>query len=57
VDGVALTTAPMVLVNGTQYVGALDDPAEFSQFVLTLASDEPTQTPSPTPTPAATPAG
>ncbi|WP_442576543.1 DsbA family protein [Microbacterium sp. F51-2R] len=56
-DGVALTTAPMVLVNGTQYVGALDDPAEFSQFVLTLASDEPTQTPSPTPTPAATPAG
>ena len=56
-NGVALTTAPMVLVNGTQYVGALDDPAEFSQFVLTLASDGSTKTPTPsaTPTPSVTP--
>lgn len=54
-DGVALTTAPMVLVNGTQYVGALDDPAEFSQFVLTIASDDSTKTPTPTPTPTASP--
>ncbi|WP_347103805.1 thioredoxin domain-containing protein [Microbacterium sp. 4R-513] len=54
-DGVALTGAPMVLVNGTQYVGALDDPAEFSQFVLTIASDDSTKTPAPTPTPTPTP--
>ncbi len=38
-DGVALTGTPMVLVNGTQYVGALDDPKEFAQFALTVASD------------------
>ena len=46
----------MVLVNGTPYVGALDDPKEFAQFVLTIASDayykEPrAPTPTPTPTP------
>lgn len=55
-DGVSLTSTPMVLVNGTQYVGALDDPKEFAQFVLTVASDAyykatPTPTVSPTPTP------
>jgi protein-disulfide isomerase len=55
-DGVALTGTPMVLVNGTQYVGKLDDPKEFAQFVLTVASDayykaSPTPTPTPTPTP------
>ncbi|WP_137846084.1 thioredoxin domain-containing protein [Microbacterium sp. 2FI] len=53
-DGVALTGTPMVLVNGTPYVGALDDPQEFAQFVLTIASDayyEESPTPSPTPTP------
>lgn len=52
-DGVTLTGAPMVLVNGSPYVGALDDPAEFSQFVLTIASDSyyKTATPTPTPTP------
>ena len=53
-DGVALTGTPMVLVNGTQYVGALDDPKEFAQFVLTVASDtyyESTPTPTPTVTP------
>ncbi|MET0860195.1 MAG: thioredoxin domain-containing protein [Microbacterium sp.] len=52
-DGVALTGTPMVLVNGTPYVGALDDPKEFAQFVLTVASDAYyKETPSPTPTPA-----
>jgi hypothetical protein len=55
-DGVALTGAPMVLVNGVPYVGALDDPAEFAQFVLTLASEAfYKETASPTPTPSATP--
>jgi protein-disulfide isomerase len=54
-DGVGLTAAPMVLVNGTPYVGALDDPAEFSQFVLTIASDEYYKTASATPTPTPTP--
>lgn len=54
-DGMALTGTPMVLVNGTQYVGKLDDPKEFAQFVLTVASDayykaSPTPTPTPTPT-------
>lgn len=51
-DGMALTGTPMVLVNGTQYVGKLDDPKEFAQFVLTVASDayyEATPTPTPTP--------
>lgn len=51
--GVALTGTPMVLVNGTPYMGALDDPKEFAQFVLTIASDSyyKTATPTPTPTP------
>jgi protein-disulfide isomerase len=52
-DGAALTGTPMVLVNGTQYVGKLDDPKEFAQFVLTIASDAYYKaTPTPTPTPA-----
>ncbi len=55
-DGVALTGTPMVLVNGQQYVGSLSDPAEFSQFVLTSASDAFYRTQSPTPSPTATPA-
>ena len=38
-EDVALTGTPMVLVNGMPYVGALDDPKEFAQFVLTSASD------------------
>lgn len=60
-DGVALTSAPMILVNGTPYQGALDDPTEFAQFVLTIASDTYYRTASPTPsatapaTPSATP--
>lgn len=52
-DDVTLTGAPMVLVNGTPYVGALDDPQEFAQFVLTLSSEDyydSTATPTPTPT-------
>jgi protein-disulfide isomerase len=52
-DGAALTGTPMVLVNGTLYVGKLDDPKEFAQFVLTVASDAYYKaTPTPTPTPA-----
>jgi protein-disulfide isomerase len=47
---VALTATPMVLVNGVQYVGKLDDPKEFAQFVLTSASDAYYSTPTPTPT-------
>ncbi|MFE7844215.1 DsbA family protein [Microbacterium sp. NPDC057407] len=51
-DDVALTGTPMVLVNGQPYVGALDDPKEFAQFVLTVASDAYyEETPSPSPTP------
>ncbi|GAA1966490.1 DsbA family protein [Microbacterium deminutum] len=38
-NDVSLTGTPMVLVNGMPYVGALDDPKEFAQFVLTIASD------------------
>ena len=61
-EDVALTGTPMVLVNGEPYVGALDDPKEFAQFVLTIASDAYYSTPhadgqpvatsaTPTPTP------
>jgi len=49
----AITGTPTVLVNGKQYVGALDDPKEFSAFVLQAASEAySTATPTPTPTPA-----
>ena len=58
-DDLVLTSAPMIVVNGEVYVGALDDPSEFSQFVLTVASDAyyatATPTPAPTPTPSETP--
>ncbi|GAA5032845.1 DsbA family protein [Microbacterium fluvii] len=51
-DGVVLTGTPTVLVNGVPYIGALDDAQEFSQFVLTSASDAYYQaTPTPTPSP------
>ncbi|BDV31314.1 hypothetical protein Microterr_19740 [Microbacterium terricola] len=50
-DGLVLTGTPTVLVNGIPYIGALDDAQEFSQFVMTSASDAYYQTPSPTPTP------
>lgn len=62
-DGMTLTGTPTVLVNGKPYVGSLEDPAEFAQFVLTIASDAYYRTPTPTPeatatatpTPSATP--
>lgn len=54
-NDLALTSAPMIVINGEAYVGALDDPAEFSQFVLTVASDT-EATPTPTPEPTTTPA-
>lgn len=51
-DDIALTGTPMVLVNGEPYVGALNDPKEFAQFVLTVASDAYyKESPTPTPTP------
>ncbi len=50
---VALTSTPTVLVNGMPYVGKLDDPKEFAQFVLTIASDAYYTTPTPTATPTA----
>ena len=58
-EDLALSAAPMVVVNGQAYVGSLNDPAEFSQFVLTVSSDayyEATETATPTPTPSETPA-
>ncbi len=55
-DDLVLTAAPMIVANGEAYVGAPDDPAEFSQFVLSVASDASRATESPTPTPTATPA-
>ncbi|KRA24115.1 protein-disulfide isomerase [Microbacterium sp. Root61] len=48
-DGIALTGTPTILVNGIPYVGAVDDPKEFAQFVLTIASDAYYKTPSPAP--------
>ncbi|WP_460799797.1 DsbA family protein [Microbacterium sp. GXF0217] len=53
-EDLALSAAPMVVVNGQAYVGSLNDPAEFSQFVLTVSSDayyEAAETATPTPTP------
>jgi protein-disulfide isomerase len=50
----SVTGTPTVLVNGQQYVGALDDPAEFAAFVLQATGttlDDATSTPTPTPTP------
>ena len=52
--GVTLTGTPLVLVNGTPYMGALDDPAEFAQFVLTIASNSYYKSTPPTPTPSPT---
>lgn len=58
-DGLTLTGTPMILVNGQPYMGVLTDAAEFSQFVLTSASDrfykEQAELATPTPTPSATP--
>ena len=47
---------PTVLVNGKQYLGALDDPKEFAAFVLQSAGAT-YSTSTSTPTPTATPAG
>jgi protein-disulfide isomerase len=55
-DGLELTGTPMILVNGQPYMGSLTDPAEFSQFVLTSASDAFYTEQTPTPTPTASPA-
>ncbi|MEU4015304.1 thioredoxin domain-containing protein [Microbacterium sp. NPDC028030] len=55
-DDLVLSAAPMIVANGEAYVGALDDPAEFSQFVLSVASDASRETPSPTPSASSTPA-
>jgi len=57
-DGLKLNNEALILVGGKSYVGALNDPAEFSQFVLTIASDEyfGATKPTPTPTPSSTPA-
>jgi protein-disulfide isomerase len=58
-DGQALTATATVLVNGTPYVGNMDDAKEFAQFVLTVDSNAyySTATPTPSVTPAAVPAG
>ncbi len=48
-DGEQLTGAPMILVNGLPYTGAIDDPGELSQFVLTVESDKYLQSPEPEP--------
>ncbi|MGO4680997.1 DsbA family protein [Microbacterium sp. 2MCAF23] len=53
----ALSGAPTIVVNGQVYAGSLTDAAEFSQFVLSVASDSyygtPGPTLSPTPSPSA----
>lgn len=50
----SITGTPTVLVNGQQYAGSLDDPAEFQSFVLqatsaTFNDSEPTPIPTPAP--------
>lgn len=45
-----LAETPLILVSGMPYTGALDDPGELSQFVLTVESDEYYDSPSPEPT-------
>ena len=61
-DGVdALTTAPLVLVAGHQYPGAVDDSNAFLDFVMqaysevAAASNPPTDSSTETPSPSATP--
>lgn len=52
----SVTGTPTVLVNGKQYVGSLEDTAEFQAFVLQAAGEsysESNGTPTPTPTPSA----
>ncbi|WP_295014145.1 thioredoxin domain-containing protein [uncultured Microbacterium sp.] len=52
---VKLTGAPTIVVNGQTYAGSLTDAAEFSQFVLSVASDAYYGSAAPTPTPTPTP--
>jgi protein-disulfide isomerase len=50
----SVTGTPTVLVNGKQYVGSLEDPAEFQAFVLQATGEsysESEATPTPTPAP------
>ncbi|MFT4235079.1 MAG: thioredoxin domain-containing protein [Microbacterium sp.] len=49
-DGVMLTGAPTIVVNGQLYTGSRTDPAEFSAFILTVASADYYESASPTPT-------
>jgi protein-disulfide isomerase len=53
----SITGTPTVLVNGKQYVGSLEDPAEFRAFVLQAAGESYSESGTPTPTPTPTPAG
>ena len=53
----SITGTPTVLVNGNQYVGSLEDPAEFSAFVLQAAGASYSESGTPTPTPTPTPEG
>lgn len=53
-DDVKLSGSPMILVNGEVYVGSMKDAGEFSQFVLTTASEASFDTPTPTPSPVVT---
>ncbi|RXZ67358.1 DsbA family protein [Agromyces albus] len=48
----SITGTPTVLVNGNQYKGSLEDPAEFQLFVLQAAGQSFESNPTPTPTPA-----
>jgi protein-disulfide isomerase len=53
----SITGTPTVLVNGKQYVGSLEDPAEFRAFVLQAAGESYSESGTPSPTPTPTPAG
>lgn len=53
----AITGTPTVLVNGKQYVGAFDDPKEFSAFLIQAQYSDPETTSTPSPTPEPAPAG
>lgn len=54
-DGVTLTGAPMILVNGQPYVGSLDKPEEFAAFLLAADSEAYLKTATPAPTPSEEP--
>lgn len=51
-EGVTLTSAPTILVNGEPYIGSLDKPEEFAAFLLAIDSEAYLETATPTPTPA-----